>query len=144
MQNFACKKDCLLWAILDKITRRILFNCELIADLSDLQHNEPERLTWSGDQTTSCKWRTKRKIERCPALALLPGKWLRGLLPRRRSQIRVRHQYPRVRWRNWWWRPRSRDRNRLTLRHPDTQHPNPSSVSCNGQKPVPSQDGKKR
>ena len=44
MQNFASKKDCLLRAILDKITRRILFNCELIADLSDLQHNEPERL----------------------------------------------------------------------------------------------------
>ena len=44
MQNFACKKDCLLRVILDKITRRIQFNSELIADLSDLQHNEPERL----------------------------------------------------------------------------------------------------
>ena len=29
-----------------------------------------------------------------------------------------------------------------TTSPPDIQHPNPSSVSCNGQKPVPSQDGK--
>ena len=44
MQNFACKEDCLLRVILEKTTRRIQFNCELIADLSDLQHNEPGRL----------------------------------------------------------------------------------------------------
>ena len=30
-----------------------------------------------------------------------------------------------------------------TTSPPDTQHPNPSSVSCNGQQPVPFQDGKK-
>ena len=44
MQNFACKEDCLLRVILEKTTRRIQFNCELIADLWDLQHNEPGRL----------------------------------------------------------------------------------------------------
>ena len=43
-ENFACKKDCLLRDILDKITRRIQFNFQLIADLSNLQHNEPGRL----------------------------------------------------------------------------------------------------
>ena len=44
MQNFACKENCLLRVILEKTMRRIQSNCELIADLSDLQHNEPGRL----------------------------------------------------------------------------------------------------
>jgi hypothetical protein len=44
MQHFACKEDCLLRVILNSITRRIKFNCELIADLADLHHNKPRRL----------------------------------------------------------------------------------------------------
>ena len=44
MPHFTCKEVCLLRDILNSITRRLKFNCELIAGLADLHYNQPRRL----------------------------------------------------------------------------------------------------
>ena len=127
MQNFACKKDCLLRAILDKITRRILFNCELIADLLDLQHNEPERL-----------------YEVVTKLQVVPGTWKMTASQMEESNTSQTPISPSQMTKLMMTTKKLRSKSIKHHATPDTQHPILRSVSCNGQKPVPFQDRKKR